>query len=393
VRTAARTAQRSGGLSAAGGTALVFAASGAIQATWLSRLPALNERLGLQLLGVSAALIAVSLGWLVSMPVASWVCRRVGPAPVVWFSLAGACAALVGIAGPTSLATLLPVLVLFGLTTGAWDLAMNVHASHVERGDPPRHWMPLVHGFWSVGAALGAGVGAVAAYAHVPLLVQFTTVSVLFGLACVVGVTAFADRGDMRSGDQGTQRPLTAIAVFALCGAILEGSGADWLTIFFTEERDSSPARAAAAYAVFACAMAGGRFLVARLHEPFGRAAMVRWGALVAGIGVLVVTAVPSPAAGYVGAALWGFGVCAAFPAALSASAEPGPRPGPRRPRERAIAVVATVGYSGSLVGPVVIGALAIRFGLASAFSALLVLAVAAAALAGKVAAVRSPAA
>ena len=61
-------------------------------------------------------------------------------------------------------------------------------------------------------------------------------------------------------------------------------------------------------------------------HDRIGRAGTARAGALVATAGIVIVVAVPVPVAPYVGAVLWGLGICTVFPAALSATLSQDPR-------------------------------------------------------------------
>ena len=66
----------------------------------------------------------------------------------------------------------------------------------------------------------------------------------------------------------------------------------------------------------------------------------------------------PVLAVGYAGALLWGLGIAIAFPLAMSAAGET-PGRGPA-----AIAMVATIAYTGFLVGPPLIGSIAHATGL-----------------------------
>src|SRR5437762_2068068 len=79
------------------GTALVFALSGAVQASWLARLPAVRDRLHLGLAVLGLALLATGAGSLLAMLGAGWLCRRTGSRRVAWVATALACAALVAL--------------------------------------------------------------------------------------------------------------------------------------------------------------------------------------------------------------------------------------------------------------------------------------------------------
>jgi MFS family permease len=179
---------------------------------------------------------------------------------------------------------------------------------------------------------------------------------------------------------------LLLVGVVTLCATTLEGAAADWLALYLTDDRGATASLAAAGYAVFAVAMAGGRFSGTAVAERLGRHGAVRVGGLVSFVGVLVTVLGPGLVSVYVGAALWALGVCLVFPAAVSAGGE-----APERPAD-AIAAVTTIGYGGFLVGPPLIGLLAEQVGLGRALLVLLVLAGGIAALAPAVRSRRPPA-
>jgi len=183
-----------------------------------------------------------------------------------------------------------------------------------------------------------------------------------------------------RAAGRGRARVLTGrllvVGVVTLCATTLEGAAADWLALFLTDERGASGSLAASGYAVFAVAMATGRFSGTVVAERLGRDGAVRVGGLVSLAGVLLTVLGPGLAAAYAGAALWALGVCLVFPAAVSAGGE-----SPDRPAD-AIAAVTTIGYGGFLVGPPLIGLLAEQVGLGRALLVLCVLAAGIAALA-----------
>jgi predicted MFS family arabinose efflux permease len=169
---------------------------------------------------------------------------------------------------------------------------------------------------------------------------------------------------------------LLLVGVVTICATTLEGAAADWLALYLTDERGATASLAAFGYAVFAVAMAGGRFSGTVVAERLGRDGAVRAGGLVSFAGVLLTVLGPGLVAAYLGAALWALGVCLVFPAAVSAGGE-----APDRPAD-AIAAVTAIGYGGFLLGPPLIGLLADRVGLGRALLVLLVLAAGIAALA-----------
>jgi predicted MFS family arabinose efflux permease len=365
-------------------TALVFAVNGFLLAAWVARLPATRDRLGASVAELGLVLLAPGFGSLLSMPFGGRLCRRFGSRAVVAVTTVAGSAALVLLAVVPSLAGLAAALFAWGSFYGSWDVAMNVHGSAVEQR-AGREWMPRYHACWSVGGIAGAGLGALAAHAGVGLAPHFAAVAVLCVVLVFVALRSFVEdrapdavpaavnsprrtrRGSARS--RLLSPRLLLVGVVTLCATTLEGAAADWLALFLTDEREATASLAAAGYAVFAVAMAGGRFSGTVVAERLGRDGAVRVGGLVSLAGVLLTVTGPGLASAYLGAVLWALGVCLVFPAAVSAGGEE-----PERPQD-AIAAVTTIGYGGFLIGPPLIGLLAEQVGLGRALLVLLVLA------------------
>ena len=419
-------------------TALVFATNGFLLGTWVARLPATRDRLGASAAELGLVLLAPGIGSLLSMPFSGRWCRRFGSRLVVAVTTVAASAVLAALAVVPNLVALGVTLFVWGSFYGSWDVAMNVHGSAVEQR-AGREWMPRYHACWSVGGIAGAGLGALAAHAGAPLVLHFTAVAVACTVLVMVALRSFVedraqgveDRAQgteaTPAGDPGALQPpdpvpgppegepsrkrdlapptvhspggarprrsrvltgrLLLVGVVTLCATTLEGAAADWLALFLTDERGATASLAAVGYAVFAVAMAAGRFSGTAVAERLGRDGAVRAGGLVSFAGVLLTVLGPGLAAAYAGAALWALGVCLVFPAAVSAGGE-----APDRPAD-AIAAVTTIGYGGFLLGPPLIGLLADRVGLGRALLVLLVLAAGIATLAPAVRSRRPPAA
>ena len=389
-------------------TALVFATNGFLLGSWVARLPATRDRLGASAAELGLVLLAPGVGSLLSMPFSGRWCRRFGSRLVVAATTVAASSVLAALAVVPNLVALGAALFVWGAFYGSWDVAMNVHGSAVEQR-AGREWMPRYHACWSVGGIVGAGLGALAAHAGTPLVLHFAAVAVACTVLVMVALRSFVeDRAQgaeaTPAGEPGASQPpdpvpgppegetsrtrdlappavhnprrarvltgrLLLVGVVTLCATTLEGAAADWLALFLTDERGATASLAAFGYAVFAVAMAAGRFSGTAVAERLGRDGAVRVGGLVSFAGVLLTVLGPGLAAAYAGAALWALGVCLVFPAAVSAGGE-----APDRPAD-AIAAVTTIGYGGFLLGPPLIGLLADRVGLGRALLVLLVLA------------------
>jgi predicted MFS family arabinose efflux permease len=396
-------------------TALVFAVNGLLLATWVARLPATRDRLGASVAELGLVLLAPGIGSLLSMPFSGRWCRRFGSRRVVAATTVASSVVLVLLAAVPTLVGLGLALFVWGTFYGSWDVAMNVHGSAVEQR-AGREWMPRYHACWSVGGIVGATLGALAAALDIALVLHFAAIAVacvtLVGFALRSFIDDWEGRevwerreelgersrspepgGEVVHSPRDRSRPrvltgrLLVVGVVTLCATTVEGAAADWLALFLTDERGATGSLAAFGYAVFAVAMAAGRFSGTAVAERLGRDGAVRAGGLVSAAGVLLTVVGPGLVTSYLGAALWALGVCLVFPAAVSAGGE-----APYRPAD-AIAAVTTIGYGGFLLGPPLIGLLADQVGLGRALLVLLVLAGGIAALAPAVRPRRSPAA
>jgi hypothetical protein len=338
------------------GTALVFAISGVVQASWMSRLPAVRDRLHTDVTGLGLTLVALGVGTLLAMAFAGWTCRHYTSRRVAVVASVSACVLLGGIGIASSPPALGVELFLFGAAVGGWDAAMNVQGAVVELlAEQPL--MPRFHGWWSVGSVVGAGLGVLATRIRLPVVEHLSAVGLACGALVMTGAVAFVDdsAGPDRSRRSGSLLTviwrLRKIGLLTLLGAVIEGAAGDWLAMSLIDARKVTHATGAAAYAVFVGSAAAGRFIVEYLYRLVGVATTVRIGAAVAALGIGTSVAVPIVPVSFAGAFCWGVGTCVLFPAALSAGARVG---GPTD----GVTIVTTIGYSASLIGPPFIGAL-----------------------------------
>ncbi len=352
-------------------TRIVFAANGGLFASWVSRLPAIRDELGASERGLGFALLFTAVGSLLAMPLSGRLIASIGARRVMAVCVVVCVLAYPALGLAPDLVVLSAVLLVLGAGVGVWDVAMNVsaHAVEVRSG---RTLMPGFHAGWSIGTVAGAGVGALAAKADLDPAVHFGLSSVVVGAMTLVLLRTMPDRAadddtidptgehhvPARNGALIRDPRLLALGVMTFCAAWAEGSANDWLALMLTDDRDASGAMAAIGFAVFAAAMTIARAAGNGVVDAIGRVRALRIGAVVTAVGVVVLLSVPVLGVAYLGALLWGLGIAMAFPLAMSAAGET-PGRGPS-----AIATVATIAYSGFLVGPPLIGTLASEVGL-----------------------------
>ena len=237
-----------------------------------------------------------------------------------------------------------------------------------------------------MGLGLGAAGAALAAAAGLEPLPQFAIVAALLALASLVFLRGLLPaehhvREEHEREVLATVRwtlPLALLGVIAFCSFVGEGSAADWSAVYMTQELGTSQALGALAFAAFAVTMATARFMADSLRTRFGNATLVRTGSLVAAGGLGLGLLIHEPAATIAGFALLGLGLASVVPIAFAAAGEIDPRA-----TGRLVGRVATVGYVGTVAGPIAIGWLAEATSLRTSLGLVVLLAILIASLSG----------
>ena len=350
--------------------AFIFGLNGALIANWVSRIPAVKGHLALNDAELGVALLGLAVGALVAFSVAGWSVSRFGARPVIMTGLLLMCVALPVIALAPNLPLLALTLFVLGAGNGATDVAMNAQAVEVEKA----YGKPILssfHAMWSLGALLGAGLGGLLAAANLTPFSHFVLVAVAVALAAMLvrpHLLQTAPRAAAGPVFSWPPRSLLGVGLIVFGAAVGEGAVADWSAVYLRDELGTGAGFAAIGYASFAVAMLVARLLGDTLTAHWGAVRVAAQGGLVAALGLSFGLLVATPWAVLIGFACVGWGLASAFPLAFGAAGNmPGLEPGV------ALAAVATMGYTGFLLGPPLIGFVAHATSLRLALSAVVV--------------------
>jgi MFS family permease len=370
-----------------------FGLGGITISAWGPRLPAIKAdlgvgtaTLGLLLAGATAGAI---LGLLASTPLLHWLgSRRALGGAILLIAAAMSVMGLALIVGSVPL--LAVAFVITGTGVGTCDVLINVEGAAVERA-AGRTLMPSMHAAWSIGAAVGSGIGAACAALDITPAAQFIGEAVLIA-AAALGVAAGIPRGERAPAEQAPRDrgarlrqwlrgwlnwQLLLIGLVMLGVELGEGSANSWLTLAVRSNHGQTAAVAALFFTVFAACEGLTRIFAGPVVDRLGRVATIRLTTAVGVIGIVTFILAGNRWIVLLGVVLWAVGVSMGFPLGMSAAAESGPDPAAR------ISVVASIGYFANLAGPPAIGALAQSAGLLNSLWLIAALFVAAFAAAG----------
>jgi MFS family permease len=352
--------------------ACYFFAFGVCVASWAPHIPLAKERLGASPGWFGAALLCMGLGAVMAMPATGGLIGRFGSARVMTAAgIAASLALALPFAAP-NLALFGLALFVFGAGSGALDVAMNAHGLAVERALR----RPVISGFHGIFSLAGLMAGGASALIidRISELARGLSASA-FCLALVLIAHRFLLPADADRGKSGAALALptkATIGLGLLCFLVLmiEGSVLEWAGIHLRENLGASAVMTSLLVAGYSGAMATSRLMGDWARLRFGSARLVATGALLAALCLAVAVTVPDALASLAAFALSGFMVGPLAPVLFAG----GGRAEPDNPGH-GIAAVTTLGYSGAILAPPLIGVLAEFIGIAMAMGSLVIFA------------------
>ncbi len=350
--------------------AAMFFVNGGTFANWASRIPAVQANLGLSEAQLGLILQGGAIGVLGALLITSGLIARFSSRTVLTVTalLNVAALPLMGLLGSgvlfgdgtpawVAMLGLWGGLIFFGATTSSMDVAMNAQAIEVERRYR-RTIMSSFHAAWSLGMVGGALLGTLFGFLNWGVQGHFTIAALIYVVIAVIVAPRLVEVADKKSADDGPTaifslppRSVWLLGLIAFSAALGEGSMIDWSALYLRNVAGVVEGTAALGLLAFAAFMAIGRFMGDALVERFSLVQVVRWGGYLAAAGILLMITVPTLMTVLIGFAMVGLGVATVVPLAFSVAGNiPGVEP------SAAVAGVATIAYTGFLVGPPMLG-------------------------------------
>lgn len=357
-----------------------FFIPGLLMASWATRTPAIRDILSVSTAEMGAVLFGLSVGSMSGVLSSAWLVKRFGTRNVIRASMGLSVLGMMILSLALWFASPLMFavgLALFGSSLGAAEVAINIEGAVVEQ-KMNKTVLPMMHGFYSLGTLVGAGIGmtltawGVTATLHVLLAALVAIVPILIAITAIPDGTGRNDASDAQHERKG--RPfyrdarLLLIGVVVLAMAFAEGSANDWLPLLMVDGHGFTPTSGSLIYAGFTLGMTVGRFTGGWFIDRYSRVTVVRASAIMGGLGIALIIFVDSAWVAGVSVLLWGLGASLGFPLTISAASDTGPDAAAR------VSVVATTGYLAFLVGPPLLGFLGEHYGLRSAMMVVLAL-------------------
>lgn len=348
---------------------LGFLMFGAGFGVWAVHIPVVAARLQLDPAILGLALLNVGLGGVISQPLMGWLIARTSSRPAAMALLP---VFLVIVMTPIlawSTPALFVATLLLGLAGGANNVAINTQASEIEqaRGKPT---MSSFHGFFSlgalVGAALGGGIIAAGWQNGGGAMAAIGTMLATAGFAVRHYLPAPVAKKDAATAASSRfawpSLAVLGLAVLTFFSNTVEGAVNDWSALYLSTVRGFSDAAAASGFAAFSLAMAICRLAGGPVVARLGEKRIVLFGGLLMALGMAVVILSPWAMLSPLGFALVAIGAANTIPVMMGAASR-----APGMAASTGVAITATAAMLGFLIGPPAIGFIAHAMGLGAA--------------------------
>ncbi|TGE28535.1 MFS transporter [Hymenobacter metallicola] len=350
----------------------LFFLQGLCFASWASRIPSIQQKMGLSEAQLGVVLFALPVGLMLSLPLSGWLVATQGSRKMAMLGAVLYSGTLVSIGWAQNLYQLVGCLFLYGMTSNLMNISVNTQAVGVE-ALYQRSIMAAFHGVWSLAGFAGAAIGTFMMGRGLDPFPHFALVwaAIMVGILLCWPFTLRQDRGGEANQPifAMPDKALFTLGLIAFCSMICEGAMFDWSGIYFKKVVRAEKAWVGVGYTAFMSTMAGGRFVADWFAHRFGVRTVLQVSGLLTAAGLLLAVALPGLPTAVLGFLLVGFGVSSVVPLVYSAAGKVSTMsPGV------ALAAVSTVGFLGFLIGPPLIGLVAGAFNLQVSFSIIAVM-------------------
>ncbi len=343
-------------------TALCFFALGFSTAAWAPLIPLVSQRLNLSHSDFGVLLLGAGVGSMIAMPLAGRLAHRFGCRPVIATILAAFVFILPALALSPSKAVLAGALFAFGSSAGALGVSVNLQAIKLE-SQQRKSMMSLFHGICSLGGLAGVlgmtsmlGLGLAVPFSVLVISLSIVLVMILAVPFCLKAEApaATTETEGANKAEEAKHRPSFAILCMGLICFIAflsEGAAMDWSGIYLNTEFKVPASQAGLAYSSFAALMVAGRLSGHLIIRFLGEKKTILYSAALAGLGLLTVVFAPVWYVALIGYAILGLGSANIVPLMFSRAGRQ-----PNLPKHIALSYVSIFAYTGSLLGPALVG-------------------------------------
>lgn len=357
-----------------------FLAQGLCFSSWASRIPDIKEIFTVNdALYWGIVLFMIPVGKFVAIPLAGYLVSKQGSRIMVQISIMGYALSLFAIGTALNIYMLGVFLFCFGVFWNLCDISLNTQGIGIERLYG-RTIMASFHGGWSLAACLGALIGFIMIVSDVTPFWHFTLIAALILLLTMVSrrylqddvftAEAVEDKSEKWQYIKRPEMLLIKLGLVGLFALVVESAMFDWSGVYF-ESVLQVPKSLQIGFLVFMVMMTVGRFLANYAYRIWGKQRVLQLSGAFIFIGfftsALLGSTVDSMALKVIvnsfGFMLVGLGISSMVPTIYSLVGAKS-----KTPVGIALTILSSISFIGSLVAPLLIGAISQAFNMEYAY-------------------------
>ena len=357
-----------------------FLAQGLCFSSWASRIPDIKEIFTVNdALYWGIVLFMIPVGKFVAIPLAGYLVSKLGSRIMVQISIMGYALSLFAIGTALNIYMLGVFLFSFGVFWNLCDISLNTQGIGIERLYG-RTIMASFHGGWSLAACLGALIGFIMIVSDVTPFWHFTLIAALILLLTMVSrrylqddvstAEAVEDKSEKWQYIKRPEMLLIKLGLIGLFALVVESAMFDWSGVYF-ESVLQVPKSLQIGFLVFMVMMTVGRFLANYAYRIWGKQRVLQLSGAFIFIGfftsALLGSTVDSMALKVIvnsfGFMLVGLGISSMVPTIYSLVGAKS-----KTPVGIALTILSSISFIGSLVAPLLIGAISQAFNMEYAY-------------------------
>lgn len=371
------------------GVLTFFLAQGLCFSSWASRIPDIKDIFEVNYAFYwGLVLFLIPVGKFVAIPLAGYLVSKLGSRTMVQASVLGYGLSLLAIGMAHNIYMLGVFLFCFGVFWNLCDISLNTQGIGIERIFG-RTIMAAFHGGWSLAACMGALIGFLMIITEVPPHWHFTFIAVIIALIVLFGRKYLQEEKDLEQPEPTStadtekkeapallsfiRRPellLIQLGIVGLFALVVESAMFDWSGVYF-ESVLQVPKSLQIGFLVFMVMMTVGRFLGNYAYRLLGKQKVLQFSGLLIFVGFLVSalfgSSIESMVAKVVvnslGFMMVGLGVSCMVPTIYSLVGAKS-----KTPVSIALTILSSISFIGSLIAPLLIGAITQAFNMKYAY-------------------------
>lgn len=343
---------------------IFFFISGFNFATWVSRIPALQQKFLLNNAELGSLLASIPIGIMVTMPFVGYVLVKYKSSTVLFFCSIFYTLLLSSLAFINTKWQLFIVLFLFGASRNFFNSTINTQSLLVQR-ENQKSVLTLFHAVWSLAALVGTGLSYLAIGYNLSIQLHFLIVSFISLITILIffRYAVVNEEIDKKYSFMWPSKLLLKLGLIGFITMLCESTMSDWSSNYFLQVLQLPSEYSVIGYAVYVSAVLTGRFVGDYFISKFGIYIIIQFSVVLFTIGftgTYIFSYVPVVVLSFF---LIGIGLSCMMPSVFGLVSKLS-----IHPPGISVAIVTAFSYAGFLLGPPIIGFIAHQFNIRISF-------------------------